>query len=71
MLDWTGSNYRITFFWSAAFSLAALVLLLYVHRRFMSMGGPEGYQAPLDTPPEEAMSRGFDVVPTSGTQGKH
>ena len=47
MLDWTHSNYRITFMWSFFFATSAVALLLYIYRKFMAMGGPVGYVAPL------------------------
>ena len=48
LLDWTGSNYKLTFLLSGLFSCVALALLLVVYNRFMTMGGPKGYVAPLD-----------------------
>jgi hypothetical protein len=62
MLDWTGSNYRITFVWSFVFAAGAFVMLNVVYRKYMAMGGPEGYVAPLDTPPGGGPTGGFPVV---------
>ncbi len=48
ILDWTGSNYRITFVFSFVFATAAVILLLKVYFRYQAMGGPSGYVAPMD-----------------------
>lgn len=45
-LDITGSVYRYTFLTAAVFGFAGLLLLYIVYRKFMAMGGPEGYVAP-------------------------
>ena len=47
VLDGTGSNYRLTFLLSGAFSTASLVLLVRVYVRFNALGGPSEYVAPL------------------------
>jgi MFS family permease len=46
LLDWLGHDYRYTFGMSSLMSLVALVASLVVYRRFMAMGGPQGYVAP-------------------------
>lgn len=48
VLDWTGSNYRITFLFSSLFAFAAVTMWSLVYRRFMAMGGPGAYVAPGD-----------------------
>ena len=63
VLDLTGSNYRLTFFLSAAFSFSAIGLLCKVYRQYMALGGPGGYVAPLSD--GEAPAGGFPVVQKS------
>lgn len=46
LIDDTGSGYRHSFGVGLGLSLTALVCAAYVHRRFMRLGGPKGYQAP-------------------------
>lgn len=46
LLDWLGHDYRYTFGMSSLLSLMALVAGLVVYRRFMGLGGPNGYVAP-------------------------
>jgi MFS family permease len=46
LLDKTGHVYRYTFTASGLVAVAAFVVLLLFHRRFMLMGGPKGYVAP-------------------------
>lgn len=48
LLDWTGNDYRLTFFLGLGLCLVSLVLFLMVHQRFMALGGPRGYIAPGD-----------------------
>lgn len=46
LLDSTGHVYRYTFLISSALALMGLVSSLILYRKFMALGGPEGYQAP-------------------------
>ena len=46
LIDVTGKEYRHIFTVGAALTMLALLLSLYVHRRFMALGGPKGYTAP-------------------------
>ena len=48
VLDRTGSNYRLTFLLSGIFAIASLLLLTRIYFKFMSLGGPGGYVAPLE-----------------------
>lgn len=61
MLDWSGSNYRLTFVAGLILCVTTIGLLCVVYARFMNMGGPKGYVAPGDevTPPVG----GFEVLP--------
>lgn len=62
ILDRTGSNYRITFFFSAAFATGAVCMLMLVYRRFQKMGGAAGYVAPGDDVAGGPPTGGFPVV---------
>lgn len=62
VLDWTGSNYRLTFLLSGVFAMLSLGLLVKVYRTFMAVGGPSGYVAPLDEN-DVTSGRGFEVGP--------
>jgi hypothetical protein len=46
VIDGTGSGYRHAFGAGMALAAAALVCAIFVHRRFMRLGGPKGYVAP-------------------------
>jgi Na+/melibiose symporter-like transporter len=46
VLDLSGHQYRYTFLMSSGIAVAAMVLMIVVHRKFMRLGGPEHYVAP-------------------------
>jgi MFS family permease len=46
VIDGTGSGYRHAFGAGMILAAAALVNAIFVHRRFMRLGGPKGYVAP-------------------------
>jgi len=46
LIDITGKIYRLTFFAGFIFTLVALACALFVHARFMKLGGPKNYIAP-------------------------
>ena len=46
ILDAAHHNYRLTFYMCTVLTVAALATYLYVHVRFMALGGPENYVAP-------------------------
>jgi len=46
VLDLTGHPYRYTFLMSSGIAVAAMMLMITVHRRFVRLGGPEHYVAP-------------------------
>lgn len=46
LLDATGSNYRLTYIAGGVLAAAAVVVMYIVYRKFMAMGGPDGYVAP-------------------------
>lgn len=46
LIDDTGSVYRHSFGVGMGFAVTALLCGVYVHRRFMRLGGPKGYVAP-------------------------
>ncbi|HEY8966605.1 MAG TPA: MFS transporter [Candidatus Methylacidiphilales bacterium] len=48
LLDRLGHDYRCTFWMGLALALAGLAACLVLHRKFMALGGPEGYRAPED-----------------------
>jgi len=58
VLDWTNSDYRITFAISAGIAFLAVALLINVYIRISRMGGVDGHAPPL---PAQA-GRGFPVV---------
>lgn len=47
ILDNTGHNYRHTFLMGAVIATVAIVGYVVVYRKFMALGGPKGYVAPL------------------------
>jgi Na+/melibiose symporter-like transporter len=47
IIDWSGSNYRICFLWSAFFFTMAAILMLRVYRDWKRHGGPDQYIPPL------------------------
>jgi Na+/melibiose symporter-like transporter len=46
-LDLNHHNYRMTFLFSGLLAVAGLVFYTLVYRRFMRLGGPQNYRAPL------------------------
>lgn len=46
-LDLNHHNYRMTFLFSGLLALAGLVFYILVNRRFIQLGGPDHYRAPL------------------------
>ena len=46
IIDLSGNNYHYTFGVGFLLALAASILSVYVHRRFVQLGGPNGYVAP-------------------------
>jgi hypothetical protein len=46
VLDMTGRNYQQTFFWGACLALVGIGGLLYLHARWMKLGGAKAYEAP-------------------------
>jgi len=46
IIDQTGNIYRYTFTAGCVLAITALILSAIVHRRFMQLGGPNGYIAP-------------------------
>jgi MFS family permease len=46
-LDLNHHNYRMTFLFSGLIAVGALVFYILVYRRFMQLGGPQHYRAPL------------------------
>ncbi|MCF7689172.1 MAG: MFS transporter [Cephaloticoccus sp.] len=46
LLDWLGHDYRYTFGMGCLISMLALLASILVYRRFMALGGPQGYVAP-------------------------
>ncbi len=57
-LDYTGSNYRLTYFAGFGLAMLTLAVMAVVHQKFMARGGPKGYVAPDD----EAPAVGFPVI---------
>ncbi|SDT92923.1 MFS-type transporter involved in bile tolerance, Atg22 family [Verrucomicrobium sp. GAS474] len=49
-MDLVGSNYRMTFLWTAALLVVALYPMALVYRDWKRYGGPHAYVAPLPTP---------------------
>ncbi len=46
LLDHTGHNYRYTFYAGGGITMAAVVVTLLMHGKFMALGGPRNYVAP-------------------------
>ena len=46
-LDYTNRDYRSTFYLSCLLTLLALAAFIVLHFRFMALGGPKHYVAPL------------------------
>jgi MFS family permease len=46
-MDYTGSNYRLIFWWIAFFCAAAIIPMTAVYRGWKQHGGPVHYKAPL------------------------
>jgi hypothetical protein len=46
LLDWLGHEYRYTFGLGCLIGLFGLLLNIVVYRRFMALGGPQGYKPP-------------------------
>jgi len=46
LIDGVSGSYRLTFVFGCGLSLCALGTALVVHRQFMRLGGPAGYEAP-------------------------
>ena len=46
VLDLTGRNYQQTFFWGAGLAIIGVCGQLYLHSRWMKLGGAKNYQAP-------------------------
>jgi MFS family permease len=46
LLDYTNSNYRLTYFIGFGMAVLAIIVMLIVYRKFMALGGPKGYVAP-------------------------
>lgn len=46
-MDWTNSNYRMSFVWTTVISACAIPLMLLVIRAWKQHGGPDNYQPPL------------------------
>jgi MFS family permease len=45
-LDYTGSNYRLTYFIGFGLAMITVAVMAVVYRKFMAFGGPKGYVAP-------------------------
>ena len=50
-MDWSNSNYRMAFLWTALFTTVALVPLWLVYRGWRQHGGPDHYVPPLPSRP--------------------
>lgn len=50
-LDHVHHDYRYTFYMGLALSIAGLIGCLFLHRKFMALGGPKNYIAPEQTSP--------------------
>lgn len=46
-LDLNHHNYRMTFLFSGLLAVGALIFYILVYRKFMQLGGPQHYRAPL------------------------
>jgi MFS family permease len=70
LLDRSHHDYRLTFAAASALSVTAALVLFYVYRRFLVLGGPEGYRAPGEPVVDLGMSRdgGHHAVPAFATR---